>query len=278
MNNNNLYKKKNSFTYGIKNNRNVKISSIIKIIFNISAILILFLFIFTIFSPISTSAQYSDSKNVNPPFSLSTNDVIYNTKANVSRPNIIKEDSLEEAMLNRTKAMTEVKWTPKYNLIEKKCSYIFIKGKTYQGVPYSEDYYQVSSPNNFLSKINNSKILYGDDCSDLVSIAWGINRQTTFSLYNDIRNGYKIGNKYVWQISWNDLRPADALLIDNGRGHGHIMLYINSDKKNSDNLNVYEQDISTTTPYEPIPVAREDIRSKSTLIKEGYIPIRLMNN
>jgi hypothetical protein len=163
-------------------------------------------------------------------------------------------------------------------LIEKKCSYIFIKGKTYQGVPYSEDPYQVSSPNNFLSNINNSKTLYGDDCSDLVSIAWSINRQTTFSLYNEIRNGYKIGNKYVCQISWNDLRPADALLIDNGKGQGHIMLYINSDKKSSDNLNVYEQDISTTIPYEPIPVARKDIRSKNTLMKEGYIPIRLMNN
>ena len=58
------------------------------------------------------------------------------------------------------------------------------------------------------------------------------------------------------------MRPADALFIDNGKGEGHIMLYINSDEKNSDNLNVYEQNISTTTPYEPIPVAREDIRSK----------------
>ena len=74
------------------------------------------------------------------------------------------------------------------------------------------------------------------------------------------------------------MRPADALLIDNGKGKGHIMLYINSDKKNSDNLNVYEQNISTTTPYEPIPVARKDIRSKSELMKEGYIPIRLINN
>jgi len=140
------------------------------------------------------------------------------------------------------------------------------------------DSYQVSSPNDFLSKINKSKILYGNDCSDLVSVAWGISRQTTLSLYNDIKSGSKIGNKYVCQISWDNLRPADALLIDNGKGEGHIMLYINSDKKNSDNLNVYEQDISTIMPYEPIPVARKDIRSKSKLMKEGYIPIRLMEN
>jgi len=257
---------------------------IIKVILNILVVLILFLYGTTIFAH-TTSAQNSDNKKENQnnivklsSFSLSNNDVIYNTKVSISMSNIIKENSLKEAILNRAKAMTEVKWTPKYNLIEKKCSYIFIKGKTYQGVPYSEDSYQVSSVDGFLSKINKSHILYGNDCSGLVSVAWGINRQTTFSLYNEIRNGYKIGNKYVCQISWNDLRPADALLIDNGKGEGHIMLYINSDKKSSDNLNVYEQNISTITPYEPIPVARKDIRSKSTLIKEGYVPIRLMEN
>ena len=249
----------------------------IKVILNILAVLILFLFATTIFAH-TTSAQNSDNKGTNQnnivklsSFSLSNNDVIYNTNANVSMSNVLKEE-----ILNRAKAMTEVKWSPKYNLIEKKCSYIFIKGKTYQGVPYSEDLYQVSSPNGFLSKINNSKILYGNDCSDLVSVAWGIRRQTTLSLYNDIKNGNKIGNKHVCQISWGNLMPTDALLIDNGKGKGHIMLYINSDKKNSDNLNVYEQDISTIIPFEPIPVARKDIRSKSKLMKEGYIPIRLM--
>jgi len=251
----------------------------IKVILNILAVSILVLFAAAIFAP-TTSAQNSDNKGVNKnsivklsPFSLSDNNVIYNTKVNVSMPDVLKEE-----ILNRAKAMTEVKWSPKYNLIEKKCSYIFIKGKTYHGVPYSMDSYQVSSPKDFLSKINMSKILYGNDCSDLVSVAWGISRQTTLSFYNDIKNGSKIGNKHVCQISWDDLSPADALLIDNGKGKGHIMLYINSDKKNSDNLSVYEQDISTIIPFEPIPVARKDIRSKRKLMKEGYIPIRLIEN
>jgi hypothetical protein len=51
------------------------------------------------------------------------------------------------------------------------------------------------------------------------------------------------------------------------------MLYIDSE---NDKLNVYEQNIATAVPFNPIPVARKDVRSKSNLIKSGYIPIRLM--
>jgi hypothetical protein len=136
--------------------------------------------------------------------------------------------------------------------------------------------YQVSSVENFLSKISNSKILYGNDCSGFVSAAWGISRQTTLTLFNAVKNDDKIQGKNVSQISWNDLEPGDALLIDNGKGDGHIMLYINSDGKNRDKLNVYEQDVQTIIPFEPLPLARKDIRYKSTLMKEGYIPIRLL--
>lgn len=53
------------------------------------------------------------------------------------------------------------------------------------------------------------------------------------------------------------------------------MLYIGADSKNSDELNVYEQDIQTIIPFEPLPVARKDVRYKSTLMRKGYIPIRL---
>ncbi|WP_298836834.1 hypothetical protein [Clostridium sp.] len=242
-----------------------------KTLLNIS-IIILLIFVFIIFTP----NHNSDSKNTKQtnivkilPYSLSNNSITYISKVTSSTSvNVSKEK-----ILNKAKAMTEVKWIPDHNLVEKKCSYVFIKGKTYIGVPYSMDLYQVSSPNNFLSKINNSKILYGNDCSALVSTAWGIKRQTTLSLYNDIKYDSK---KYVCQISWNDLKPTDALLLDNGKGKGHIMLYIDSDKQNSDNLNVYEQNISTAIPFEPIPVARKDVRSKSILIKKGYIPIRLI--
>lgn len=132
---------------------------IIKVVFNILAVLILFLYLATIFAS-NTSAQSSVNKNENPnnmiklsPFVLINSDVIYITKASMSKSNLIKENSLEKSILNRAKAMTEVKWTPKYNLIEKKCSFTFIKGKTYQGIPYSEDLYQVTSVNGFLLKI-----------------------------------------------------------------------------------------------------------------------------
>lgn len=216
-------------------------------------------------------------------FSLSDNNIVSNTDVGSNIPKVKTNDEsvsavLEDEILNRAKAMTEVKWTPKNNLIDKHGSYTFIKGKTYQGVPYSMASYQVSSSSDFLSKINNSNILYGNDCSGLVSAAWGIRRQTTLSLYNEVNNINKIGGISVCKISWDDLKPADALLKDNGKGKGHIMLYINSDKKNSDNLNVYEQNIATAIPFEPIPVARRDVRSKNQLIKKGYIPIRLMGN
>ncbi|MBU3160703.1 hypothetical protein KPL37_13205 [Clostridium frigoris] len=245
----------------------------IKKIVTYTSIITLFIIAFIMFSPKITS----NTRNINQnskiqPFSLSNNAITYNTKV----PNPCMPDVLKQKILNRAKAMTEVKWIPMHNLVEKKCSYIFIKGKTYRGVPYSMDLYQVSSPSNFLSKISKSKILYGNDCSSLVSTAWGINRQTTLSLYNHVRSGSKIGKNLVCQVSWNDLKPTDALLLDNGKGKGHIMLYINSDKENSDNLNVYEQNISTVVPFEPIPVARKDVRSKSKLIKKGYIPIRLI--
>jgi len=257
---------------------------IIKTVINIFAVIILFLFAFNISIPADGPNSRSTDQNSiqkNSSFFLSKNDISYNTKNDSTIHKVKTNDEgksnvLEQEILSRAKAMTEVEWIPDHNLIDKKSSYIFIKGKTYHGVPYSMGAYQVSSPKNFLSKINNSKIIYGNDCSGLVSAAWGITRQTTLSLYNDVKNGNKIGGKRVLQISWDDLKPADALLLDNGKGKGHIMLFINSDKKNSDTLSVYEQNIPTVIPYEPIPVARRDERSKSKLIKKGYIPIRLM--
>lgn len=246
----------------------------IRIILNAFAVIILFLFVFIIFTPAHNLAKSSTSLSSIPkisPFSLRNNDIVYNIK--VKANDASKSDVLKIESLNKAKAMTEVKWTPKRNMVDKSCSYTFIKGKVYQGVPYSMDPYQVSSPKDFLNKMNKSRSLYGNDCSGLVSAAWGIKRQTTLTLYDEVKS--KKEKKFVRQISWDDLKPADALLLDNGRGKGHIMLYIDSDKKNSDNLNVYEQNIPTVTPYEPIPVARKDVRSKSKLMKKGYIPIRL---
>lgn len=246
----------------------------IKVVLNIFALIIMILFIFDIFTPVHNPSIGNSSSHIVQsilPFSLKDKDITYISNKDMS-------DAAQQRMLDRAKAMTEVKWVPKYNLIDKKGFYVFRKGKTYYGVPYSMDSYQVTSPKDFLSKISGSKVIYGNDCSGFVSAAWGISRQTTFTLYNAVKDGRKIDGKFICQISWDDIRSADALLLEKGNGKGHIMLFINSDKKNSDNLNVYEQNIPTVIPFEPIPAARKDVRSKKRLVKEGYIPIRLIEN
>lgn len=237
----------------------------------------------------STTNNISDNKQVIPPFKINNKDISYNTEINNStqipvKPSTIKDkqpsnvniNSSREEVLIKAQSMINVKWSPKQNIIDKYGVYVFLKGKTYYGVPYSMDSYQVTSSEDFLNKINNSNILYGNDCSGFVSAVWGLTRQTTLSFLNAVRNNYKIDGKTVTEISWNSLKPGDALLLDNGKGKGHIMLYISEDKLNKDKLKVYEQNVQTLIPFEPIPVAREDTRSKTSLVKEGYIPIRLM--
>ncbi|MNF13792.1 hypothetical protein D3C80_2157590 [compost metagenome] len=54
------------------------------------------------------------------------------------------------------------------------------------------------------------------------------------------------------------------------------MLYVETNENNKDELIIYEQNIVINTPNGSTPVARKDVRSKKTLIKDGYIPIRLM--
>lgn len=217
------------------------------------------------------------SKNTNtnisiPTFKLNNTSVTYNKNSTTtSNYSITRSEAL-----NRAREMTEVRWTPKYNLFDKYGHYVFIKGKTYYGIPYSMSYYQTSSVSDFLSKINNSKIIYGNDCSGFISTCWKIGRQTTLSLLHAVKYHNKIDGKAISQISWQDLKPGDALLVDNGKGEGHIMMYINTDPKNNNELNVYEQNIETIIPFYPVPTARRDIRFKNTLIKDGYIPIRLM--
>lgn len=228
----------------------------------------------------NSSGNLKETQDISP-FSFKDNSIIYSPKAGAGLANAQAEnqgisDVTRSEILSRAKAMTEVKWTPKYNLLDKKSSYTFVKGKVYVGVPYSMDLCQVKSPTDFLGKISNSKILYGNDCSGFVSAAWGVDRQTTLSFYNAMKNSTKISGQNLCEISWNDLKPGDALLLENGTGKGHIMLYVGTDKKNTDNINVYEQNIATKVPYQPIPVARSDVRSKSNLLKNGYTPIRLM--
>ena len=187
--------------------------------------------------------------------------------------NIVKPEKSD--ILSIAKAMTEVKWVPKYTMIDKDGRYTFVKGKTYTGIPYSMGPYQASSSDDFLSKINSSNKILGNDCSGFVSAAWGISRQTTLSLFDLVKSGNKIDGKSVSRISWEDLKPGDALLLEKGNGKGHVILYINIDAKNTDSIHVYEQNVGTFIPFKPIPVAREDIRSKKALQSKGYFPIRL---
>jgi hypothetical protein len=138
------------------------------------------------------------------------------------------------------------------------------------------DVYQATSAKEFLKKIKDSSELYGNDCSGYVSAAWGISRQTTLTLYNAVENKEKIDGRYIKKISWDDIKPADALLLDDGKGKGHVMLYVETNENNKDELIIYEQNIVINTPNGSTPVSRKDVRSKKTLIKDGYIPIRLM--
>lgn len=248
----------------------------IKIMINIFSGLILVLLILSFISSHNIKNAKDTNTSANPaPFSLSSKDIYY-SKQDISKQNTSTNTLTRNEVINMAKQMVEVTWTPKYNLKDKYSPYIFIKGKTYHGIPYSMSMYQVSSVSDFLSNINGSKILYGNDCSGFVSTCWGIKRQTTLSLLNSVKHHDKIDGKAINQISWNDLKPGDALLFDNGKGEGHIMIYDSTDSKNSNKLNVYEQNIKTLVPFQPIPVARKDTRFKNKLIKNGYIPIRLM--
>lgn len=197
-----------------------------------------------------------------------------NVKINAKVNNEV--DINNKIVLDRAQAMVDVKWVPKYNLTSKYGPYIFVKGKTYTGIPYSMDFYQVKTVDDFLSKISDSKIIYGNDCSGFVSAAWRISRQTTLDFYEAVKEKKKIDGKSVVEIPWEDLRPGDALLLDNGKGKGHIILYISTDVKDIDKLNVYEQNVPTIKPFEPLPVARKAVRSKDSLRKSGYFPIRLI--
>lgn len=257
----------------------IEIFKYIKMIINFLILTILVMLMLRTFLPSSGSLiniGNSIDKTI-PAFSLNNNDIKYRKEESKSITYNYEgiSDAERKEVLNRAKAMTEVKWIAKYNLLDSKASYTFQKGKVYSGIPYSMDIYQVKSTEDFLSKINNSNTLYGNDCSGFVSSAWGISRQTTLTFYNAVKNNTLIDGRAVFQIEWKDLKPGDALLMDNGKGHGHIVLFVSFDSKNGDIINVYEQNIQTTVPYEPIPVARKDLRSKTSLTRDGYFPIRI---
>lgn len=247
-----------------------------KMLLNVFVTLILIVFIIAIFTP-AANQDSNVNKNINKffnimPFDIKNDDIGYedNSENQPAKLSVSRDEAI-----NRAKAMVEVKWTPKYNLVDKTTSYVFQKGKTYYGIPYSRDSYQITSSNDFLKKIEKGKTLYGNDCSGFLSAVWGITRQTTLSFYNAVKQNKKVDGNSVAEISWNDIMPGDAILMDDGKGNGHVMLYIGKDSKDSDKIYVYEQNVATSVPYEPIPVARKDERSVKNLKNIGYFPIRL---
>jgi len=254
----------------------MNIINITKTIINMVITLILFVVIFTLV--INPKINIEKEKSIIP-FSFNDKDITYD---NENSEKLIPDTQIDEVpnvnrtdVIERAKAMAEVKWVPNFDIKNKYGNYTFKKGKTYTGIPYTMDIYQVSSVSDFLSKIKTSKEVYGNDCSGFVSTAWGLSRQTTLTIFNSVKHGSLINGRLISEIPWEDLKPGDALLKDNGKGDGHIMLYNNTDSNNPDHLYVYEQNISTITPNGDLPVARKDMRSKENLKNNGYFPIRL---
>lgn len=258
-------------------------------VYFISLLLLLAVLFFIYFSTISIGKIEKPTIQEISPYSLNSSSIVYEIINDYPKPEskaaIPSNDNQPSSstgitrteILKRADDMISVKWVAKYNFKSKKAMYTFRKGQTYTGIPYSMDDYQVTSSSDFISKMKGSKGLYGNDCSGFVSAAWGIERQTTLSFYDALKNKTSIDGESIIEVSWRNLKPGDALLMDNGKGKGHIMLFANYETGNSDKIYVYEQNIATIVPFEPIPTARKDIRSVGSLEKSGYIPIRMMS-
>ncbi|MBE7064801.1 MAG: hypothetical protein E7384_03180 [Ruminococcaceae bacterium] len=157
-------------------------------------------------------------------------------------------------ILLRARQMYEVTWTPLEDVQadSKTCPGTFVKGQTYQGVPYGQPVHKgkyVSSITaleefvaatknsnskmyttkgentyNYTQQVGDKKIRYcpyfSSDCSAFVSYAWGISRTTTDSFSRkktkDGSSGYKDLGKDI-----NKLEPGHAICTD---GSGHIIL------------------------------------------------------
>lgn len=157
-------------------------------------------------------------------------------------------------ILLRARQMYEVTWTPLEDVQadSKTCPGTFVKGQTYQGVPYGQPVhkgkyissiaaleefvaatkdkdskmYTTKGENtyNYTQQVGDKKIRYcpyfSSDCSAFVSYAWGISRTTTDSFSRkktkDGSSGFKDLGKDI-----NKLEPGHAICTD---GSGHIIL------------------------------------------------------
>ena len=195
--------------------------------------------------------------------------------------NISKE---RQAALAKAKQMVEVTWTAPCDfptwLSSKgvsntvvatdgtKSSY-FIKGKTYQGIPYSmvnNSYDDVKWTNllqkgitkskmsgTYYSKYSKKTTALGIDCSYFVYTAfksantgYAISYQTTATMLN---------SKYYTKKSLSDIKPGDIALKK-----GHVRLYVGRD---GDNYGFYEANAGDSK-------CTYNVYSASSLQKDGY--------
>ncbi|MDP4089970.1 MAG: hypothetical protein Q8930_11955, partial [Bacillota bacterium] len=183
-----------------------------------SSALVIFILLFAIFIVAQGPGSGSVIKNTEGfqnilPFSVNNQSITYKSSdasGSTAAKDVPEGMSAEEReiVINRAKAMAEVKWTPQYDLPEEYCNFVFKKGTTYTGIPYSMGMYQAKNPEDFLNKISGSKVLYGNDCSGYVSAAWGLSRQTTLFFYNAVKNGTDIDGRFVCELPWEELKPA----------------------------------------------------------------------
>lgn len=174
---------------------------------------------------------------------------------------IIVSNVQENNIIKRARDMTYVKWMPPQDISMWNSNEKFQKGRIYEGIPYTWSTNQVRSSKEFLKELSSKNSLefienncegpnYGNDCSGFVSAAWNIPRCTT----RDIE-------KYTKHISFEQLKPGDALLTDD-----HIILFSNWNEVNHSSLTAYEQ-----TP----PKARMHTFLVTYLKSKNYQPIRL---
>ena len=157
-------------------------------------------------------------------------------------------NTVVQTAIDRATSLASVKWTclktfkAWFSSSSSGTQGTYVKGQKYIGVPYAQgrkyvgydvtlsDFISaVNNPNSvFYTNSYNSGILgpyYGSDCSGLVSYAWGISRNNTYSLVNNAGNGKwhsVVSPKKLTQTDLNKVHPGDAFVYNNGSG-GHAI-------------------------------------------------------
>jgi len=162
--------------------------------------------------------------------------------------------------------MIDSTWVPKNTFTNWQYGssyYVYTKGVTYTGVPYSQNNPQEnwSELYNSVTNTTGGSVGYGNDCSGFTSICWKLTTREVTSTFES-----KLGGSAKW-LSLGDIGSAataplvmgDAL---NSASVGHVVLFLNYD---TSGVRTMEQ-----TPNN----AQRKVRSYSNLAE--YRPIRRM--